>query len=485
LATIASLLQVQLPLVLKKGTVKDASAVKNDPQEQAEPYAEYFCYQACILFDPMNIPSTVTDEPFSVIGRIVIGIPENAPAFTRMAVTEIRDMKANKIYDLASEIRRSFPKETTGVLIGLNKRPPPFEEGNLMLNWLQNQPDLKVILSGLNSSRKFKDVTYKSVIGLRFPDETTKGEQGVSWMFLVNTDMIPHDPENKPIDGRKMRPHCYFVKPAYISNDAKKDRTPKLVSLVRKKVALFGLGALGGFSAIEFARSGVGDLRILDFDRADPATTVRWPLGISAAGLLKTEVIANFIKENYPNTKVRFQNCKLGDLRTDGKHNNVASKVLEWQRVEEITDGADIIVDATAEEGINNYLSYLSHLKNVPYINMYATPGAWGGVIMRFIPGVTGCWSCMKQWQSQNSELVPPFDSNGEIQPPGCGDITLSGVRLAISTLCRKEENAYPDCIWDWAVLKLVDEHGRPQPPIWTAQPLKPNPDCPYHGHLH
>jgi hypothetical protein len=103
----------------------------------------------------------------------------------------------------------------------------------------------------------------------------------------------------------------------------------------------------------------------------------------------------------------------------------------------------------------------------------------------------------MKQWQSDNADLVPPADSNGEIQPPGCGDITftgagfdlqqisLAGVRLAISTLCRGNENAYPDCAWDWAVLKLVNEHGIPIPPNWIAQPLIAHPDCPYHGQLH
>jgi molybdopterin/thiamine biosynthesis adenylyltransferase len=495
--TLASLLRTQIPLLLEKGVVEDAATVKDDPTEQAEPYAEYFHYQASILFDPLNMTAVPTDDPISIIGYILVGIPENASAFSRMAVKEIRDSERNKVYDMSSEIRKPFSADTKGVLIHLARRPPAMEKPGDMFKWLEKQPGMKEILSNLNSQRSFKDVTYKSVIGLRFPDETTKGDEGLSWLFLVIADIIPFDANNKAIDGKSKQPAAYFAKPAYISADAKKDRVPKLVSLVTKKVSVIGLGALGGYTAIELARAGIGDLRILDFDRVDPPTTVRWPLGLSSAGLLKTEVIANFIRENYPHTKVRFKNCKLGDPRTDGKHHDVSSKVYEWQIIDEITDGADIIIDATAEEGINNYLSYLSYLKDIPYVNMYATPGAWGGVVMRYLPGETGCWSCMKQWQSEDANLVPPVDSDGTIQPPGCGDITftgagfdlqqvsLNGVRLAISTLCRGEESAYPDCLWDWAVLRLVDEHGIPIPPSWTAQSLLPHPDCPYHDQLH
>lgn len=90
-------------------------------------------------------------------------------------------------------------------------------------------------------------------------------------------------------------------------------RIPELSSLHNRKVAVTGLGGVGWASAIELARNGVGQLRILDYDFVEPGTTVRWALGLSSAGRQKTAALADFIRNNYPYTTVITHNHRIGN----------------------------------------------------------------------------------------------------------------------------------------------------------------------------
>ncbi len=76
----------------------------------------------------------------------------------------------------------------------------------------------------------------------------------------------------------------YSAKVFYASPDDVATRTPELYPLREKAVAVFGLGTLGAESVLEFARSGVRKICIVDHDIVDPATTVRWPMGFVVAG---------------------------------------------------------------------------------------------------------------------------------------------------------------------------------------------------------
>ena len=52
------------------------------------------------------------------------------------------------------------------------------------------------------------------------------------------------------------------------------------------RVAVCGLGGLGSNVAIALARSGVGCLHLIDFDRVDIATVNRQPYEVSQLGIL-------------------------------------------------------------------------------------------------------------------------------------------------------------------------------------------------------
>jgi hypothetical protein len=76
--------------------------------------------------------------------------------------------------------------------------------------------------------------------------------------------------------------------------------------LQQARVAVFGLGGVGGTAAEGFVRSGVGHLSLIDFDRVDPSNLNRQILFTQAeVGQLKTE------DRHHPDESRRRQNHDL------------------------------------------------------------------------------------------------------------------------------------------------------------------------------
>ena len=298
-------------------------------------------------------------------------------------------------------------------------------------------------------------------------------ETGLGWVFLARSI---------PIGGSGKGSQSFFVRAGRGGKDDLMQRIPELRPLAEKKVAVFGTGGLGGPSSIELARSGVGELRILDQDFTDPSTGVRWPLGFTAAGRVKVCNVQEFIALNYPYTKVIPILHRLGSCRSGGKD------VSDIAILDQMLDGVDLVYDATAEIGLNHLLSDLAAERNLPYVCVSVTPGAWGGRLIRIRPRVTsGCWMC-HQWMINRGELpVPATAPNGEVQPVGCADptftgagfdvasVALDGVRLVASTLLG---GSYPEVDWDIAIVDFRDHDGRFIGPKWQFFPLQRNPEC-------
>jgi hypothetical protein len=206
----------------------------------------------------------------------------------------------------------------------------------------------------------------------------------------------------------------------------------------------------------------------VDHDFVDAGNSVRWPLGLSTVGMPKVEALGGFIAGNYPYTSVSNFPVRIGAPRLDD-----AEVASELDTLDQILDGADMIYDATAEPGVWYALSELARELHIPYVQNWATAGAWGGVVARITP-TTGCWLCLEHHFADGSIRSPSADPAGTIQPTGCADPTftgtsfdlsalaLSGVRLAVSTLCQGAVGAYPDSAWDVEIIDLRDETGQP-----------------------
>ncbi len=262
-------------------------------------------------------------------------------------------------------------------------------------------------------------------------------------------------------------------------------RIPELTHLKGRIITIVGLGCLGAPSVLDFARCGVGELRIIDFDIVEAGTIMRWPFGLKSIGRQKTEVIEEFLNDNYPFTKVVPFSHRIGAVRLP---NNLSS---DLEVLETALKGTDLIYDASAEQGLHDFLTDLSAELKLPYIAIWTTFGAWGGTLVRIRPGKTeGCWLCFLNSLNDGSIPTPYSDPLGEVQPMGCasptftgasfdtGTIALGGVRLAVSSLTEQDENSYPSIEWDIAVINLRDELGNITVPSWNTYKLKKHSAC-------
>ena len=86
--------------------------------------------------------------------------------------------------------------------------------------------------------------------------------------------------------------------PSEAEFDAVKDKrfSPQIYEkLKRAKVAIAGLGGLGSHIAVMLARSGVGHLHLVDFDRVDLSNLNRQVYGVNELGELKTEALKEIL----------------------------------------------------------------------------------------------------------------------------------------------------------------------------------------------
>lgn len=278
----------------------------------------------------------------------------------------------------------------------------------------------------------------------------------------------------------------YFARAGRGSADDIAQRVPELAPLRASTICIFGLGCLGAPSTLEFARCGAKELRIVDPDIVDPATICRWPLGIEYAGKVKVLALMQFINRNYPYTKVTGANFAIGAVRKPDAEGPSSQSFMK-----DITADCSLIYDATAEVGVQQYLSDLALELNIPYIGVEGTAGGWGGKVLRVLPASdAGCWMCYRRSFWDAPEREPPMDPAGNIQPRGCGDptftgagfdmtqIALAGVRCAVSTLCASSEGGYPAQGWDVMTIALRLASGELCAPDYRTYNIERHPQC-------
>lgn len=495
-SSLVDLLKEQLPKLLVKGIIIDPEILKNDETEQAEPVSEYYSAAGnSVLFDKSIFSEIeLKDQTPRLLGTIILGSDNKESTFLpRLAVLETSKVITGAIGVAPNIIQRTFTNLFSGQLYRISERPP--ENPTETLNWL------KELLA--ENGEIFKPVKIdvhlinghyiKSVIGLCFEEEQEKGKNGYAWLFHIELQQ-KGAPVKKGVRHNPAISIPYYARLVNIDMQINL-RAPKLAPLAKKRIGLVGLGALGSFIAIELARSGIGVLNLMDHDTVEPANTIRWPLGMIIAGQHKTSTIEEFINDNYPGTKVKSQIWQLGTFRVNMEGlPNEDLHMTEKERLETFFEGLSMVIDATTEFGVHHLLSQEAKKRGIPYINVYATAGAYGGSIMREIPGKTGCWSCFMHMENDGSIPLLNEDktSAGLIQPPGCGDITFTGAsvdlqqismmatKFAISTLCEGIAEGYPPVDCHIARVNLFGENGEFIVPEWNTYDLPIHPSCHY-----
>jgi hypothetical protein len=310
-----------------------------------------------------------------------------------------------------------------------------------------------------------------------YPTETQFQQQGESWLFVLAAGKRSAFYLNKKEPGRV---DAFIIKTLRAGPRDLASRAPAIVGLSAKSVALVGAGAVGAPLAIELARNGIGELKLLDFDVVEPGNTIRWPLGSSAWGRLKTRALADFIAREYPATKVSCVSHHLGTFTTQ-------MGVGDFPALEQTLAGVDLIIDGTASFGITSLLQDQARSRLLPIVVMYASPSIAGGVVSLFMPN-GGCPVCLEwAWEDKPTTIAPPagmFLEAELIQPPGCAERTFTGAFFDLQELSLQAmrvvvgffSNDRPPFSVVYT-LAFQDEDGV-RVPSWRKNKLTPHPQC-------
>ena len=104
--------------------------------------------------------------------------------------------------------------------------------------------------------------------------------------------------------------------------------------LKKAKVCILGLGGLGSNVAVLLARSGIGYLKLVDFDIVEASNLNRQQYRISHIGIKKTEAMKSIIREINP-----FVEVDILDIKVDRE--NIYSIVGDIEIIVEAFDRAE------------------------------------------------------------------------------------------------------------------------------------------------
>ena len=132
--------------------------------------------------------------------------------------------------------------------------------------------------------------------------------------------------------------------------------------LKKAKVCILGLGGLGSNVAILLARSGIGYLKLVDFDIVEASNLNRQQYRISHIGMKKTEAIRTIIKEINPFVEIETLDVKVdrenilsivGDIEIVVEAFDIAE--TKAMAIEELlTNGNKMLVSASGMAGLGS-----------------------------------------------------------------------------------------------------------------------------------
>jgi molybdopterin/thiamine biosynthesis adenylyltransferase len=157
---------------------------------------------------------------------------------------------------------------------------------------------------------------------------------------------------------------------------------------------------------------------IFDRDFYEPDNAVRHEGSVMQFGLFKVEVVGGRIFELNPGT---FERVDLSLFQIGGPVN-----LEEQKKLFDHIASADLVVDATGVHGVSRFINSLCQELGVPSIYASVTNGAWGGEVVRVVPGKTACWMCWyKQYESEHPSSAPAPAVG--VFAPGCNQPTFTG----------------------------------------------------------
>jgi bacteriocin biosynthesis cyclodehydratase domain-containing protein len=233
------------------------------------------------------------------------------------------------------------------------------------------------------------------------------------------------------------------------------------------RVAVLGVGGLGGSAAWWLACCGVGEMRLIDGDRVEISNLNRQILYTEAdIGLLKVEAAARRLRAFNSSMRV-----------------TAAARRLESQAdIAEFIAGADVVVDAVdwPAHDIERWCNAACFEAGIPYISMsHLPPIARVGPL--YVPGTTGCFACQEIAYRREYPLFDIAVEQQRAKPspaatlgPPCG---ITGGQVAMEVLHLLTGLSEPSTL---GVAQVYDLRTMEV----EREPVVPAPDCPVCGQM-
>ena len=132
--------------------------------------------------------------------------------------------------------------------------------------------------------------------------------------------------------------------------------------LKKTRVCILGLGGLGSNVAVLLARSGIGYLKLVDFDIVEASNLNRQQYRISHIGIKKTEAMKSIIREINPFVEVNILDIKVDRENIYSIVGDIEIVVEAFDRAETkamtleelLTDKNKIVVSASGMAGLGS-----------------------------------------------------------------------------------------------------------------------------------
>jgi bacteriocin biosynthesis cyclodehydratase domain-containing protein len=233
------------------------------------------------------------------------------------------------------------------------------------------------------------------------------------------------------------------------------------------RIAVLGVGGLGGWSALNLACCGVGEMLLVDFDHVERSNLNRQVL-YTEADIGRPKAVAAAERLEAFNSAMRVE-PRIQRLDSEAA-------------IAEAIEGHDIVIDACdwPAHDIEHWINAACFAAGIPFIAMsHFPPVARVGPF--YVPGVTGCFECQEAGYRRTFPLfdVAMEQQRGKESPaatlgPACG---LIGGQVGLDVLHYLTGLAQPSTlgcghIYDLRTMSLERE------------PVVPDPDCPVCGKL-
>lgn len=231
------------------------------------------------------------------------------------------------------------------------------------------------------------------------------------------------------------------------------------------RIAVLGVGGLGGWSALNLACVGVGEMLLLDFDRVETSNLNRQ--------VLYTEADVGRHKAVAAGERLKAFNSSM---RVEVRVERLESEAMILETIK----GYDMVIDACdwPAHDIERWINSACFAAGIPFIAMsHFPPIARVGPL--YVPGVTGCFACQETGYRRTYPLfdVAVEQQRGKASPaatlgPACG---LIGGQVGLDVMHQLTGLAQPSTlgvghIYDLRTMELERE------------PVVPEPDCPVCG---